>query len=433
MARNIKILKCPKCGSNDKTDLKSDVFQCNSCKTIYYLENDDIDVNTYESRIKSVTSGRKHTLLTIAVGIGVVILLITLFLYFQLKKDSDVANVVAVPSTTKKVESDYWINNSHSFNLVQPGTGKPIVLTLESRTYNHTESGAKPSKNYLIFYDPLEKQTLKETELDPVMTFKENPIVREFSNQRIYMISSPEIYELDMESLSIRPVGKELFSDIAKVQDGLSSLKFTDYGDGLELITNENKLFYYFPIIKKTYSAAAFEKASQGFNTLLPGAKEVTYHQFTESRNEYSNYKLQLLRIRYLDNNGGPKTLQKFFIWSKSYVLGEGYRICLVIPDLKEVRRIVSHKDFTPGRNYYEPLVVYEDQSTLLIRFRASASEGAPYKLQRLDRKTGAVIWTTPLAMGEDLKKLYRYKDFYYSFDGKDVQLFDLNGNYIKN
>ena len=433
MAREIKILRCPQCGSTDKTDLKPDVFQCSNCKTIYYLENDDLDININDSRVKTVLPVSKSRLPLILALVFALIMIFAFIFFFALMEKSPTNTVDGARETVEKIDPGYEANMITLSNLVEPITQRPILLNLESRTYPDKKEGPSRVINYLVFYDPLEKKELKRQELDAKIDFRSGANVRTFLDNRTYLISSPEIYELDLVGLSMRPVTREILADLPKAQEGLASLKFTEDGDGLQLMTSEDQLVIYFPIIKKSYSAEAFEKASHGFSTLLPGAKEKTYHQFTESKNEYSNYKLQLLKIKYLDNGGGPKTFQKFFIWSKSWVMGRGYQVCLVVPDLKEYRRILSHTDFTPGRNYYDPLVVYEDNSTLLIRFRASAVESAPYKLQRLNRSNGDVIWTVPLANGKDIKELHRYKNNYYSFSGQGVDLYDLDGISIKN
>ena len=356
---------------------------------------------------------------------------IVIFFFNRSGKPSQPSKVVADHTVSEKKKDEYISGSLGDLELVSPITGKPTLLRVEWRTYQDEKAGPTTETKYLVFYDPLEKKVIKEVKLGATNPFTQNTELRTFSNHRTYLISSQEIYELDAEALEVTLVNKQMFAGIAKAQNGLKSLKFTEDGDGLELVTSEEEQIYYFPIINKSYTAASYERASHGFATLLPGAKKVTYHHFTQSKNEYSGYKLQLLKISYLDNGAGPKTFQKFFQWTKSYVMGQGYVICMVIPDLKEYRRITSFKDLTPGRNYYEPMVVYEDDQVLLIKFKANATNEAPYKLQRLNINTGEVIWTAPLPKGENIKKLYRYKNGYYAFTGAGIDLFDLDGTSI--
>jgi hypothetical protein len=431
MGTGIKILQCPQCGSTDKTDLKRAVFQCNNCKTVYYLEDEAPELEVQHNAVEIPSPlKKKRTTIMVSIAFVCIMFLVALF-YFGPTHSDGTATTAADTTWTKEKEDQYMGGKLSTHYFVQPVTQKPIILNLEWRTYKDQKVGPTKETLYLIFYDPLEKKVISEAQLGESKGFTQKIELRTFSNQRTYLISSTDIYELDGEAFTVKPVAKELFADLAQAQNGLASLKFTEDGDGLEIVTSEEQLLYYFPLIKKTYTPKAYEKASHGFNTLLPGAKERTYHHFTERKNEYSNFKLQLLKITYLDNGAGPKTFQKFFVWSNTWVMGRGYQVCLVIPDLKEYRRITSYKDLTPGRNYYQPKVVYEDASTLLIRFRASADKTSPYRLQRLDRSNGEVIWTVPLANGEAIDRLYRYKNGYYAFVNQGVELFDLDGTSI--
>jgi len=356
---------------------------------------------------------------------------ITIFLSNRSGKQNQPSKLAANNTVSEKKKDEYISGSLGTLELVSPITKKPTLLRVEWRIYQDEKAGPTAETKYLVCYDPLEKTVIKEIKLGVANRYSQNTELRTFSNRRTYLISSQEIYELDTEALEVKLVNKEMFAAVAKAQNGLKSLKFTEDGDGLELVTSEEEPIYYFPTINKLYTPDSYESASHGFATLLPGAKKVTYHHFTQSKNEYSGYKLQLLKISYLDNGAGPKTFQKFFQWTKSYVMGRGYVICMVIPDLKEYRRITSFKDLTPGRNYYEPMVVYEDDQVLLIKFRANATNEAPYKLQRLNINTGEVIWTAPLPNGEDIKKLNRYKNGYYAFTGTGIYLFDLDGTSI--
>jgi len=396
-----------------------------------YRENDSIqqgnpsEVETLAIKYPNKCKRLHHVLLIVATSI------IALFLSCRPDNNKQPGNV-KTDSEITEIKKDAYISGSlGTLELIAPLTNKPILIKVEWRKYEDEKAGPTTDTKYLVFYDPLEKTVVKEIKLGANKGYTRTIMLRTFSNHRTYLISSQEIYELDTEALEVKMVNKEMFAGIAQAQNGLESLKFTEDGDGLELVTSEEETIYYFPIINKTYTAEKYDKASHGFNTLLPGAKQVTYHHFTQDKNEYSGYKLQLLKIKYLDNGAGPKTFQKFFLWTETYVAGQGYVICMVIPDLKEYRRITSFKDLTPGRNYYKPMVVYEDGEVLLIRFKANATDDAPYKLQRLNINTGEVIWTAPLAHGENIKKLYRYKNGYYAFTDNGIDLFDLDGTSI--
>src|ERR1700748_2957999 len=50
MAKAIKVIQCPQCGSTQNTEIKPDFFRCSNCGTEYYLDNDYININyTYRN------------------------------------------------------------------------------------------------------------------------------------------------------------------------------------------------------------------------------------------------------------------------------------------------------------------------------------------------------------------------------------------------
>ena len=75
MAKSIKAIECPKCGSTQKTAVRPDTFRYESCGTEYYLDNDDINVN-YTVRQPAPTSpapgltGTRRAVVVGAVAVG---------------------------------------------------------------------------------------------------------------------------------------------------------------------------------------------------------------------------------------------------------------------------------------------------------------------------------------------------------------------------
>ncbi|WP_019946820.1 SHOCT domain-containing protein [Hymenobacter aerophilus] len=51
MAKSIKALKCPQCGSTQKTQVRPEHFRCDNCGTEYFLDNDDININYTERKL----------------------------------------------------------------------------------------------------------------------------------------------------------------------------------------------------------------------------------------------------------------------------------------------------------------------------------------------------------------------------------------------
>ena len=50
MAKRIKVIKCPQCGSTKAKELRTDHYQCKSCYTEFFIDSDDINIlHKYDS------------------------------------------------------------------------------------------------------------------------------------------------------------------------------------------------------------------------------------------------------------------------------------------------------------------------------------------------------------------------------------------------
>ena len=208
---------------------------------------------------------------------------------------------------------------------------------------------------------------------------------------------------------------------------GIATVDFTynGKGDGLIIMTNDGKDFTYFPAIKKLYTKDQLYKASQGFNTLPPGAKESTYYTFTNKSFEYPEEKTQLLRITFKDYPGGPKDMYMSPSWSKDYGRSgiftdrDPYKKVLFNPYRKANSRVLAWKDLTPGRLYFEPAVLFYDDQNLIIQFRNSANPEAPKSIQKLNINTGAIEWTL-LIDKSDIDTILATKTGFIAVKGTD-------------
>ena len=74
MAKDIKAIQCPKCGSIFKQEVKPEFYRCENCGTEYYLDNDDTHIYHHHERMPPVQSSAPplNTKLPIYILIGVV-------------------------------------------------------------------------------------------------------------------------------------------------------------------------------------------------------------------------------------------------------------------------------------------------------------------------------------------------------------------------
>lgn len=422
MAKEIKAIKCPNCGSVSKTEIKPDFYKCDSCQTEYFLDNDDVNINhnhNYNTPKADPVVIRK-LLIVIGSAFAFIILVgIVSSLFSNPMTPYPDNSTYSAPSTeAEKDDPSFHASRYNSSAFVQPSSQKPIVMMLESRRYNAQKNKIKDG-TYLVMYDPLEKKLLAEEKVAEKDMYSSDLRFRRFSDGNIYITNDKtSLLKLNQETLKTEAIGQKFFEANDELQIGVATLEFVTEtrGDGLILLTNDGKKRYYYPLIQKLYTEDEFYKAYAGFNTLLPNSKTKTIHVFTKKSSEFPEEKIQLIKLDYKDNGPGPKDVPKYMSWGKDYGRsgifygGEPYKKRLLNAYLQEAQRVLKLKDLTPDRLYFDASVLVDDDDVLIIQFRVNANTTSGYKFQQIDRETGAVIWTSEFPEGEAIEKLTRYK-----------------------
>lgn len=448
MAKEIKVIKCPNCGSVNKIELKPDFYRCNSCQTEYFLDDNDVNINynhNYNhSNQPSATNERTLKIIGIVLGsifaFFVLIFIVTAIFSSKHKNTNSVYTTSTSP--IREEDNGFYASRYSNITFLQPGNQQPIIVMLENRRY---KSNTNEEKNgtYIAFYNPIKKELLAEEKVSNESLSSSDFKFREFFDGNIYIVNNKTSFlRLDKEKLKTEDVGKKFFEANTDLQIGVATMDFVydDNGDGLVLLTNDGKKRYYYPLIQKLYTEDQYYKANNGFSSLLPNAKDKTIHIFTTESSDYPEEKLQLLQITYKDNGPGPKDVTDRLRWWKDYG-GSGiftdrdpYRKSLVGRYEKERGRILNWKDVTPDRLYFAPTVLLDDGANLIIQFRADANTKSAYKLQKLNGQNGAIEWTTSIPDAKTMKTLIKYKDGFAGVNNSDeIILIDPKGTITSN
>ncbi len=408
MAKQIKAIKCPQCGSTQNTAVKPDYYRCSSCGTEYFLDNDDININYNYKHVTPPPAVARPTKKLVLFILAVFFVFIGFGLLISLsERNSSTTGYLTAGQSVQPLaaKDNFSLWNSSIELFTRNNNQQPVAVMVAQRNYY---SGTTKNGFYLSFYDVQNKKEISSRLLQ--VTGNNSPMsdvkTRLFANGDLYcIINKNKLYKIDKVSLAATDMSTALFKTQPRLQTGIATVEFMydTYGDGLTLLTNDGKNFTYYPLADKLYTKDELYDAESGFATLLPGATEKTYFTFTRQGFDYPDEKLQLLKITYKDNGGGPKDMLTSPSWTRDYG-GSGiftdadpYKKILISKTSMENARVLSFKDVTPGRLYFAPEVLLNNKDDLLIVAKVNASPDAPLNLQSLEVNTGAVKWTTGL------------------------------------
>ncbi len=443
MAKHIKAIKCPNCGSVDKTEIKPDYFKCNSCQTEYFLDNDDVNINynhNYNSSFLETLKKHKKTLIYIACGFFLLFILPSIItgLFSSNKQPVSNDSAYSVREEEKEViDQGFSSSFGNSIIFLQGKSQEPVTLIVEGRRYKARENELKNGL-YYAFYSPTKKKLLAEQKFSDDTDDSYKIKFKRLSDGNIYTIDKQSrIFKVDENDLKLVDMDDQFFAKVKGLEVGVAKLEFVrdSYGDGFILTTNENKVRYFYPLIGKLYTEKEFYQVSGGFNNMLANAKNTTFHLFTNESTYYPEDLRQLLKVTYKDNGAGPKEIISHVSWNKDYG-GSGiftdrdpYKKVLISDYRKQNSRILNWKDITPGRLYLKPSIVLDEGDDLVIKFDTDASEKPVIKLQKLSNTDGKVEWTSTIPKGMSIKALKRYKNGFIGVYGDGTLLFDAKGN----
>lgn len=340
MAKNIKAIKCPHCGSIQKTEIYKHFYRCNSCQTEYFLDDNDVNININHNHRGSASPvpqpANARKVVVGAVVVAVLFLLMTVFSLFN-----KTSTTSAIGTEREKNEFSY----SENYVYTNTATGKAVLLRMgreqlvgKDRSYDFVNAHA-------IYIDPISKAQLKDQVLFKrirrLAGYTSN--FEELSNGDVYMQYNEQSYfKLNRENNTLVDVTNTLLQKHPEASSGIAKLGM--YGQYWDLLTNDGKKFYYWPLSDKL---------------------------FTEYKDIEAEKEATAPRVTFGISN--DDRLMKFDRTSGSLV----------------------EKDMDPGRKYFDPEIILQGNDYLILRVNTTAAPQSPTHLQSIDVNTGKVLWTT--------------------------------------
>lgn len=360
MAKDIKAIKCPHCGSVLKTEVKPDFYRCENCGTEYYLDSNDVHIYHHQGRSASQYSSSPpvNTKLPIFILLGAVMFIVVAYfvaMLFQPKQQNTYNNNVA-----------YKAPRMHYSNVVyqNTATGDPIYLRIGA---DHIDKGGGKSEQemHAQFVNAINGKVIDDrvmegdyrTSLQCRLTFKM------YGHDTYAIGCNTNLFQLDTRNNKINDVTKSLFKDYPQLSSGIARLEFDYFKEMINIMNNEGSSYYYFPTLKLL--VADKNEAERLWKTKFDRHFfEFGYLGNWTDENKYN----QLIENKYSSSTG--KTTQR---------------------------------DLTPGRKYFDPEIIYQDAENLLITVNTTASTSSPITVQSINVQTGKINW----ALAPDKYYLY--------------------------
>lgn len=344
MAKNIKAIKCPHCGSIKKTEIKADYFRCLNCDTEYFLDNDDINININHTPYEGSNPRPTVKNHTTAVIITATLIVFTLFIV--------VINFIGKPDEASSIEAEKIKYDYFGGQIVfqNTKTGKAVFLRLGREDIIAKDNSVDYVNTHAVFIDPVSKKQFKND-----MVFERTRRLDHYQSTfeicqdgTIYMIYPGEkLFTVDRKNNKLVDVTKSIFSNHPEISSGLAKITLLD--NYFDLMTNDGQKYYYVPKVD-----------------LLTSKRDEV------DKAIYSTY---------------PDTWLKFDMFLSDNLI----KMTLDRSTLKP-----TGINILPDRKFFRPRLLYQDNKNLIIATCATANTDGPVMLQSLNVETGAVIWSQP-------------------------------------
>jgi len=417
MAKQLKAIQCPKCGSVQKTVLQPDTYRCANCGTEYFLDTDDINVNIRQVpaspppllNIPPAEMRRRVRWALLALALGLLWIVGAPLWERHHRATADLQPDPLITGRNDQPPPSAW---QAAESALVPGAGGQPLLVVAGAKATADHAAYQP---VVAFFDARTGAVQQELLL-PGGPRPRVPTVEleRLANGTVLLCTDNAAYQVQANPPALPNVTASLLANQPALASGVVTLDRGDRHDNaLHIFTADGRNLLLYPLAHRVYTADEAWDAARGRG---PGAQRSagpvrTGFAFSEASHDYPDEPIQLLAYHYQAGDGGPQVAPSFgwrkdFGGSGVFTSADPHVKRLITPQELAQARVVSYRDFTPGRHFFYPSVLYHDADCVLLTYYATASLGSQRFVQALDTRTAAVRFTAPLPTDGPLPNL---------------------------
>lgn len=376
MAKKIKAIKCPQCGSTKQRKIDNEHFMCLNCDTEYVLDADDININhnyNYTNGTAPVTPVNKKTLGIVFFVAAFFCLIVFIGSGLFSKKDST-KNGIFIKETT-------WLNQSNSQVFVDKNN--TVKLFIVGKIGKNENNSSKK-----LYWSVYNVSLAKTEQLNAFNDFLDSEsstndiVLKQLNDGNIYFIyKKTKVYVYNTTLNSMVYLNNDLEQKIAKLKSGIGSIEANNNYDCIDIVSNTGAKISYFPA--SNLQIENIDHTNFYSNNKVNLTEETNY---TVS-NSNPNY---LIQYQSLKKTGYPIYNKPVF----NIVFNEKEMpVNIVVSDEDRKKAFVKSQRILNTNNRMHKLVVLGNNAeNVAIAYKENIQEGEKYHVQLLDSK-GVVKW----------------------------------------
>ena len=369
MPKDIKVIKCPNCGSIHKTEIKPDYFKCDNCQTEYYLDNDDINVNINYRNSPSPVDFQKGGLQKAAGIIAFIVIAFFIIIIFFVIPSGH--KTYTNTSSYKKPDIDLYGNGDVVYTNTL--TNNPVYLRMGRESIEGPDNNVDYVKVHSVFIDPISKKVIKDVLLFPKARRVDDYdcYFHQFINGEIYGVYSKTIlFKLDTKTNALNDVTAPFAKKFPELSSGIATMTLSESDDWIHILTNDGIDKFYSPLTDKLYDSYSGPEGEKLKMIKKP------FYQFIDSNG--ISIRQTAVKLVKLTTTNNPDSLH--------------------------------YKNLTGNRKFFERKIIYQDPDNLLIYVHVNAGDKSPTSLQSIDVNTGKVKWALSKSYSFDYQDCVKCK-----------------------